>query len=101
MPISKEWITDQILTFMAVASDCEKETNFANDRSVFADRVSFAMRWISSMRKGENPYVIAEDIIDSQTIKYFTDYMCGGEWEKRYSVAFSALHDNVKSKIKE
>ena len=95
MAISSNQLTQEILAFMAVIHACHANTNFANDRTVYAQDLMAAMGWLAALRAGTSPADVAAEIRSPQTDKRFGDYWRQGEWGDKQAAALKKLQGSV------
>lgn len=94
--MTREWLTEQVLNFMAIVSDCYRETSYAPDRSVYATDMAVAMRWVADLRRDVDVETVCEDILGDTSTKYFNEYYRSGEWGERHNEAFAAMQKTIK-----
>ncbi len=95
MTISSDQLTQEILGFMAVIHDCYSNTNFANDRSVYAQDLVAAMGWIIDLRSGGCVEDVVTKIRSSETEKHFGDYWRQGDWGEKEGSALKKLKNSI------
>jgi len=95
MPVDSETLTERILDFMTVVHACWTDTNFANDRSVYARDLATAMGWIAALRAGADAAEVTKTIRSPETGKHFTDYWRQGAWGEREIEALKRLQEGL------
>ena len=95
MAMNSEHLTKKIIEFMTVIHECYSNTNFADDRSVYAKDITTAMGWIVKLKTGEDIQNVRGEILSPATDKHFCDYWRQGDWGDKEAVAFKKLKDNI------
>lgn len=95
MGITSEQLTQKILDFMAVIHECYSDTNFANDRSVYAQDLVAGMGWIVELRNGADVEGVVRKILSPETDKHFGDYWRQGDWGDKEVEALKRLKNNL------
>lgn len=93
------WLRDRVIDFVGELEDCYQETTFAQDRPIFAKDIAVAAGWIVELRRGEEPEVVIEKILSTQTDKQFGDYWCNGEWGERSVNALQELRAVIRGRL--
>jgi len=88
-------LTEKILDFMAVISECYSNTSFANDRLLYARDLVTAMDWIVELRHGVDVEKIIAKILSPEIDKYFGDYWKQGDWGANEVNALKKLQDSL------
>ncbi len=78
--MTRNQLTEKILDFMAIISECHANTSFANDRLLYARDVATAMGWIVELKRGVDVEKVITKILSPETDKYFGDYWKQGGW---------------------
>lgn len=97
MKISRDQLEQQILDFMVAVHDCYANTNFAEDRSVYAQDLAEATGWIAKLRNGADVDKVAEEVLSPTTAKHFGDYWRQGDWGDKEADALKKLKANITS----
>ncbi len=95
MAISSDQFSQEILDFMAVIRECYSNTNFANDRSIYAQDLVAAMGWIIDLRSGDSVEDVVSKIRSSETEKHFGDYWRQGDWGEKEGAALKKLKSST------
>jgi len=95
MTVSSNQLTQEILAFMAVIHECHANTNFANDRAVYAQDLMAAMGWIAALQAGKSAAEVVSEIKSPQTDKQFGDYWRQGEWGDKQADALKKLQTSL------
>lgn len=95
MKLPRDQLEQQILDFMVAVHQCYANTNFAEDRSVYAQDLAEAMGWIAELRSGVDAEKIAEEMLGPATAKHFGDYWRQGEWGDKEADALKNLKANL------
>ncbi|MGH8551399.1 MAG: hypothetical protein ACRERU_22885 [Methylococcales bacterium] len=80
---------------MVVVHECYQNTNFADDRAVYAQDLMEAMGWIVELRVGRNVRMIVDKILSPATAKHFGDYWRQGNWGDKEANALKMLKDSL------
>jgi len=99
MPIDNDFLISKILDFLTVLYRCWSETNYTQDRPIFANDIATAVGWLARLHQRQTPIDVATTIIDSSTTKYFTDYWRQGHWGDLEAEALKDLQDSIKAVI--
>lgn len=92
-----QFLEQQILEFMSVIEECLKSTSYADDRPVYLKDMAKAASWLIRLHKKVSPPLeIAQEIISTQTDKYFVDYWRQGEWGDREAKALKNLQEEIQ-----
>ena len=91
MKISRDQLEQKILDFMAIVHECYANTNYSNDRSVYARDITEAAGWIAELRSGVDAGDVVDKILNPATAKHFGDYWRQGNWGDREAEAFEKL----------
>lgn len=94
------WLLKEIAEFIVVLNTCLDETNFVEDRHLYADDIAVAVDWLNRLQAGTQAVVIASQILESSTSKHFTEYWRQGAWGEMESKALADLQSNIRSKLK-
>ena len=93
MAIARVQLIQEILKFMTIIHKCYSNTNYANDRSVYAQDLMAAMGWIVAAQDGKNTEDIIATIKSPETDKHFGDYWRRGDWGKQEADALKELRN--------
>ena len=89
--MSENKLLRKILTFMTVIYECYSNTNFAEDRSIYAQDLTEAMGWVVDLLNKKKVEFVVANIKSLETEKYFTDYWRQGKWGEKENTAFASL----------
>lgn len=95
--IPRDQLEQQILDFMVAVHECYANTNFAEDRSVYAQDLAEATDWIAKLRSGTDAEEVAEEILSPATAKHFGDYWRQGDWGDKEAEALKKLKASITS----
>jgi len=93
------WLRDRVIEFVGALEDCYRETTFAQDRPIFAKDIAAAASWIVELQRGEEPEVVIEKILSTETDKQFGDYWRNGEWGDRSANALQELRAAIRGRF--
>lgn len=101
MSTTSDWLSSEILDFIAVLNRCLAETTFVQDRRLYADDIAAATAWLVRLKKGGEASTIATEILEPATTKQFTDYWRQGVWGEIESKALSTLKDRIRERYEQ
>ena len=95
MAISSDRLIEEVLGIMAVIHQRYVHTNYANDRSVYAQDLMEAMGWIVDMRNGKNLEDVIAKTKSPETDKHFGECWSQGVWGIQEASAWKKLMDRL------
>ncbi|MDA0740126.1 MAG: hypothetical protein O3A59_14575 [Nitrospirae bacterium] len=93
--MTNDELVQKILDFMTVIQECFSHTNFADDRSVYAQDLVAAMSWVVELRGGGDIGSVKAQILSPETGKRFGDYWRQGDWGNKEAHALKKLRESL------
>ncbi len=96
--MTNDELVQKVLDFMTVIQDCFANTNFSDDRSVYAQDLAAAMSWIVELRGSGNIESVKAKILSPETGKHFGDYWRQGDWGDKEAHALKKLRESLEAR---
>src|SRR5690625_8009274 len=95
MRLFRDELEQQILDFMIVIHECYANTNFGDDRSVYAQDLAEATGWIARLRSGADAEKVVEKNLSPATAKHLGDSREQGGWGDMEAHALKELNGHI------
>ena len=99
MEEAARWLLNRVIDFVGALEDCYRETTFVQDRPIFADDIAAAAGWIVELQRGQEPEVVIEKILSTETDKHFGDYWRNGKWGDYSASALQELRAAIRERF--